>query len=231
MNTNNLHYIQMLIVKDLLFREGASFTDINTKEIDSEHFAYHIKKLIELNLVKKTEDKRYYLTPEGKKFGRTIDVFKNEVEKQPLVAVVGFCIKDNKVLMLKRLKSPFFGYYGVITGTVKYGESFEESLIRETKEEADIIPTKFRQKCIVHDRVYTKQKEILEDKLFILFEINEFNGTPKKTIEGEPIWIEKQQLGQLENKFYDIEDLLKWTISPPEGNYIEKDYFVDRSTF
>src|SRR3989338_3873387 len=43
--------------------------------------------------------------------------------------------KDNEILMLQRAEEPFKGFWVLPGGFVKYGESAEETIRRETKEE------------------------------------------------------------------------------------------------
>lgn len=54
-------------------------------------------------------------------------------------------IKDNKILVVKRSKEPYLGMYNLPGGHVEPGETNEEALIRELKEETnqDILITKF----------------------------------------------------------------------------------------
>ncbi len=56
----------------------------------------------------------------------------------PQVAVGALIFKDNKVLLVKRSKSPAKGKWAVPGGKIMPGESMKEALKREIKEETNI---------------------------------------------------------------------------------------------
>jgi len=55
--------------------------------------------------------------------------------KSPILAVDGLILKENKILLVKRAIPPFSGYWTLPGGHVKYGETVEEAIQREMKEE------------------------------------------------------------------------------------------------
>lgn len=68
-------------------------------------------------------------------------VKRNVKKPRRISAVVSALIeKDGKILLVKRKKSKkaFPGFWGIPTGKVKAGETLEEALIRETKEETGL---------------------------------------------------------------------------------------------
>lgn len=50
-------------------------------------------------------------------------------------AVYGVCIKDHKILLIEQKKGPFKGKLDFPGGGIEFGESIEEALQRELKEE------------------------------------------------------------------------------------------------
>ncbi|ADG13263.1 NUDIX hydrolase [Methanocaldococcus infernus ME] len=56
----------------------------------------------------------------------------------PSLAVDGIIFEDNKILLIKRRNEPFKGYYALPGGFVECGESCEEAIIREIKEETNL---------------------------------------------------------------------------------------------
>ena len=61
-----LHNYKMQILRELLMNEASRFTDLNIKDLTSDHFSYHIKSLIEMGLVCKTPEGLYELTEKVK---------------------------------------------------------------------------------------------------------------------------------------------------------------------
>jgi len=59
-------------------------------------------------------------------------------EKRPKACVGVMIWKDNKILLGKRKGRHGTGEYSCPGGHIEFGESFEESVIKETKEEAGI---------------------------------------------------------------------------------------------
>lgn len=58
--------------------------------------------------------------------------------RRPEVAVSGIILRDNAVLMIKRGHEPAKGWWSVPGGHVEWGESVQDALIREIREECNI---------------------------------------------------------------------------------------------
>ena len=116
----------MEILRVLMFRPEARFADLNVPEYSNDHFTFHIKRLIELGLVEKNENRKYQLTIKGKEFANRFDVENSEIEleKQAKIGVLVVCVRNEgnkkEYLIQKRLKQPYFGFHGFITGKAKW---------------------------------------------------------------------------------------------------------------
>ena len=98
-------------------------------------------------------------------------------------AVHMIIIKDNKMLVQKRKGSKLWpGFYALPAGHIDEGENQIDALIREAKEELDIIITK---ETIINSYVVLRRNffeidgKVLEPYIDYYFEINEFEGIPK----------------------------------------------------
>ncbi len=58
--------------------------------------------------------------------------------KQVVLCVDGLCVRDGKLLLLKRNVEPFKGCWHVVGGHVDDNETVKEALIREFKEETNL---------------------------------------------------------------------------------------------
>lgn len=58
--------------------------------------------------------------------------------KSFVVYADGICIKDKKILLLKRANDPFRGFWHVVGGQVEDNETLKEAVIREFKEETNL---------------------------------------------------------------------------------------------
>lgn len=58
--------------------------------------------------------------------------------KRPAVTVDGIILFDDKIVLIKRRKEPFRGFWALPGGFIEYGEKAEEAVIREVKEETGL---------------------------------------------------------------------------------------------
>ena len=207
-----IHDFQMSILRTLLFRPGAHFSELNKVDVTSDHFNFHIKKLIEDGLIIK-KDKGYFLTIEGKKFAGKIDTDTLKVEKQAKISVAMHAVREvdgeRQYLIHHRLKEPFFGWYGSHSGKVHWGETTEEAARREFFEEAGLNGD-FTLKGIVHCRDYDKDGNLLDEKFIWVYRVDNVVGEMREKVEeGENIWMTEKEYRQLKNTFADFEEMEK----------------------
>ena len=85
----NVHDAQVVILRELLFHPSANFAQMQKiTGMSSDHFNFHIQKLVALGLVEKTGRGRYGLTPRGKEYANKLDTDQNTIERQPKTAVI-----------------------------------------------------------------------------------------------------------------------------------------------
>src|SRR5215203_34220 len=106
-----IHNAQTSILRELLFHPLAGFTDLQKPTgLNSDHFNFHIKRLVELELVEKAGRGRYRLTQRGKEYANKLDTDNNTIERQPKSAVmlaVTKAINGKEVFLFQeRLKHP-----------------------------------------------------------------------------------------------------------------------------
>ncbi len=209
---NEVHQVQAKILTELLFKPGSKFSNLNKMELTNDHFTFHIKKLVEQGLVYKKEAE-YFLSESGKEFANRMDTDTSKIERQPKVAVLVVGVKrvGGKIFILtqKRLKEPFFGYTGFITGKVRWGESLEEAAKRELLEESGLIASKIVF-CGIEHKTDIKDEEIKEDKLFFIYKaFIKDDKLTEKFQGGENRWLPEKDVIDIKNKFGDIEEILQ----------------------
>ena len=59
--------------------------------------------------------------------------------RKPSVTADGLVVKGSKVLLIRRKKEPFKGEYALPGGFLEYGETMEDCVIREVREETGIV--------------------------------------------------------------------------------------------
>ncbi len=226
-----IHPVQATILRELLFKTSARFTDLNIKELTSDHFTFHITKLVEAGLVQKTDEGKYTLTTKGKEFANRLDTDIAKIERQPkiAVAIIGRRNRDNQTeyLIQKRLKQPYYGYHGVVTGKIRWGETVFETAARELEEETGLSAT-FTLKGLKHKMDYNTEEEILEDKFFLICIAENCTGKLKNTFEGGAnMWLTKEQVLALPDQFPDLKLLFNF-LKSDELLFSEEKYIVEK---
>lgn len=220
----------MLILRELLFNPNSRFTDLNIQGLSNDHFSYHIKVLIQDGYVTKNESK-YLLTNKGKEFANRMDTDNTEIEKQPKVAVIIIATKHingkKHLLVQERTKEPYFGYYGFITGKIRFGEKVSETAKRELKEEAGLEGGNIVIKRIVHDHVVLEDSgDLVEDKMFYVVLIKNPKGDLVDTRNGKNKWITVEQFKKLKKKYYNEDNIYRISQLKGDMDLDEKTYFI-----
>lgn len=208
-----IHSIQARILIVLLFKPQARFSELNLDKIPTDHFTFHLKRLIELSLVKKLKNGRYCLTTKGKELANRFDTGKTKFEKQAKLSVVVCGVKLvgglKRYLVQQRLKQPFYGYHGFVTGKIRWGETVTETAKREFKEETG-LDGEFNLAGIEHKIDYSQAGNLLEDKFFFIFRVVKLQGELVKSFTGgENIWLTKEKIKKLPKKFRDVMKILR----------------------
>lgn len=126
-------------ILELLMRKECSFSEIlkslNLK--DHGQLNYHLKSLIQQNLIQK-KDQKYVRTIKGERVGSYLQQIQSK-ETFPL-SVVCAVIKNEKeeILWLKRSKSPQKEKWGLPGGKARIGETVKETAQREVFEETGL---------------------------------------------------------------------------------------------
>jgi 8-oxo-dGTP pyrophosphatase MutT (NUDIX family) len=203
-----IHPIQARILRTMLFRENSRFVDLNTLKLPTDHFNFHLKQLLALELVGKSADSKYCLTAKGKEFANRLDTDEIVIEKQAKIGVVVCGVrksgKTKQYLVQQRLKQPYYGFYGFVTGKIRWGEMAIETAAREFFEETR-LKGKLSLAWIEHKMDYPAKGKILEDKFFFIFRAENLKGKLTENFEGgRNIWLARKQVLKLPDVFGDV---------------------------
>lgn len=114
----------------------------------------------------------------------------NKIERN---AVRCFCFKGDKVLVTKyKNGNKKAGYYEIPGGKIEEGETLNQAVIREVKEETGIVVKTMKQKGIMTVE-YPNKKFI-----FNTFISNKFDGEPQDFEDNTSEWMDIKELLQKE---------------------------------
>ena len=206
-----LHYYQKALVKKLtLSKSGKRFNQLIIKDLESEHMNYHLKQLVEIGFVGKLKE-NYMLTDLGKEYSNLLDDGMAVIEKQPKTSIIIWGVRKNakgevEHLLNKRLKQPYNGKIGRITGKVLFGETLQEAAARELYEETGLTAENFTLEEIYRKMRKREDGVFVQDVIFYLFFVTSFSGKLiKKTPFQENFWASKKEIYGNKNK-YDLYD-------------------------
>lgn len=168
-----IHEAQTVILRELLFHPSANFAVLQkATNLSSDHFNFHINRLVELGLVEKVKRGHYSLSSVGKEYANRLDTDDNTIERQPKTAVILAIEREGKngkeYLFQERLKNPYFGYWGLPSGKIRWGETITQTALRESLEETG-LDADFTVSGIYHEHVkIAGSDEFMEDKIFFV---------------------------------------------------------------
>lgn len=227
-----IHETQTKILRELLFHTEAGFAELQKPTgLDSDHFKFHISRLVELGYVAKQVSGKYSLTIKGKEHANKLDTDTHTVEKQPKLSV-GLIIENDKgeFITQQRLKQPYFGFWGRPTGKIRWGETFIEAAARELEEEtgltADLTVAGF-----YHKTDYKKDGTLLEDKLFCI--VYGTNPKGKLIVDDEGHhneWMTLEEMAKKDKVFQSVPEITRLAKGEVEP-FIEQSYYYDESEY
>lgn len=199
-----------------MYTPNLRFSDLHDHDITSEHFTYHLRQLIEKGFITKRVHK-YYLTNKGKDYVGILDEKDLNEEKNPKVSVLVYVRRKNKeekdeYLMQKRLKHPYYGKVGNLTGKVRFGETFEQAARRELKEETG-LEANFKLRHIYHKIRFDKDNTPLQDSVFAVFLASNPKGKLINPKDAKWFWITLADLYKRKDLFDDIKDNFEKVLS------------------
>ena len=102
-------------------------------------------------------------------------------------AVLGYLIKKDEILLAYKKRGFGKGLYNGFGGKREKNESFEETLIREAKEELNITPLAFDKKAeiLFFDLIENSFKKEFKVKVYLIYK---WKGKPTESEELIPKW-------------------------------------------
>jgi ADP-ribose pyrophosphatase YjhB (NUDIX family) len=171
MQTGDINSIQAGIMRQLFWKDGLRFAEINVDSVSSDQFSYHLRQMIKYGLIEKSIDNIYSLSRIGKSRAIMLYPNKNGYIEQGFLAVriVLSKVENGKTYYLLRKRSvvPYRGTYSTPGDKIFFGED-----VSETAKRAMLQHTGLTCEVKLAGITHTKDKylgSIVQDKYFFVF--------------------------------------------------------------
>jgi len=189
-----------ILSKVRFFEAGARYSQLQIKEIENDLFNYHLQKLVKDGYLAKGSEV-YRLTELGKSVVTNIDEEDNKAEENYKVSVYMCLVMERKVLLYRRKKHPQYGYVGLPSGKMKYGERIVDAAARELLEETGL---RAEFKIVGNLRQIRKNSsgKVIEDGVFYVCFADGYRGQfGREGKEGEFFWAGLDEVAGMEKLF------------------------------
>jgi len=132
--------------------------------------------------------------------------------KQPIIGVGAVIIKDGKILLEKRKNEPGKGKWSIPGGLVELGESVEQTVIREVKEETGLEVEKPEHIDVVDNVVRDENGEIKYHFIIIDYFVKLKGGTVKAASDAEEL------------KWVALDEVEKYDLTKTFMEFFKRDY-------
>lgn len=232
-----IHQAQTSILRELLFVQQAGYAQLQKPTgLTSDHFNFHIQRLIELGLVEKVDRGQYRLTMKGKEYANKLDTDEKTIERQPKVAVLLGIERERdgqrEYVIQERTKNPYFGYRGLPSGKIRWGQTILETAARELEEETG-LKADHEILGLYHEHTFIEgEDEPIEDKLFFVIHCTNPRGKLIERFEGGVNhWMTVEQSRVIEKKYSSFETELQMIVEQRRGFFLEETHYYHKDEF
>lgn len=220
---------QQTIIRKLMHYPGLTFNELWNKEGVSSAFAYHLKILCEQGFVEK-KDEGYYLSSQGKSHATYVEGESGKEAKFPLIGiiVVVYDTLTDRYLLMKRLKEPFYGYWGFHGGKVKFNQYILECAEQELREETG-LECDMELRGLFSAKTYNGGVLSYNHQMFIIKATNPRGTLIEKTREGFNQWFSRAEIDGL-LAFPNVPESIK-IIHSNHFRWVEADRFCENDVF
>jgi 8-oxo-dGTP diphosphatase len=143
------------------------------------------------------------------------------VKELPLSVAISALIKDNKILLIKRVRGDYVGLWGLPGGKIEKNEHVSEAAVREIFEESG-IKSEFKNHLGFVSEHLIEDGEVVKHFLLHVCELNPLTTHVTNNEEGRLEWFDLDELEQLKNKIIPSDyPMIKKIVINREKNYYD----------
>jgi ADP-ribose pyrophosphatase YjhB (NUDIX family) len=188
------HDIQKGILLKLIHNPSLSFNELWNKQGESNKFAYHVNKMEADNLIVKNAEGKYALTAEGRKLSAFIEGDTGGKADFPTLTIFQLVWRDDgRLLCQKRLKEPFYGTWGFVSGKQNFGWNIEECAKRDLKEETGLDANQYTIRGIEQVKTFDNDKLLFHHFLIAVETKNPKGELKSRTHKAEHVWLTPEE--------------------------------------
>ena len=166
------HELERSILLKLIHSPEMSFNELWAKQGESNTFTYHVHKLEQQGLIAKNTRGNYSLTDEGRRMSAFIEGETGTKAEFPTLTLVILARKGERYLCQKRLKEPFYGYWGFVSGKINFGHNLFSCASRDLLEEAGLFGSEWTLKAFEMVKTFEQEKLLHHHYLFFVETLN-----------------------------------------------------------
>ncbi len=120
------------------------------------------------------------------------------MKELPLPVVLSAVIFENKILLLKRVKGDYIGFWSLPGGKIEKGEHVHDAAMREVLEESN-VPTNFVNLSAIVSECIVENDKVSNHYLIHFCHLQGKSGKTVESSEGVLKWFELDKLEENEN--------------------------------
>ncbi len=185
-----MHYIQSKIIDKLLYAQSLRYSQLKPADIESNHFAYHLKSLLRDKYVLKKSNNQYALAPKGLSYVETLSHERMNTRQQPVITTMQNITNDRgETLCFKRAFQPYFGLIMLPSGKLHMNEDVESAAKRELLEKTGLSDVALRHRGIVYITIRQDGYVISTIVSHIFSGVSNLAITDPDTKKGSRLWL------------------------------------------
>jgi len=140
---------------------------------------------------------------------------------KPLSVAISALIDNNKILLIKRIKGDYVGFWSLPGGKIEKNEHLSQAAVREIEEESG-IKSEFKEHLGFVSEHLVENGQVAQHFLLHLCKLNPLSTEAYEQREGKLAWFDLEDLEQFEDQIIPSDYLMiQKMVKDKEKNYYD----------